>query len=133
LEYNFGTGFAIGALELLERLTLMLMSGVDDGSTLVLRTDSDGTLSSNQWKLSLGRKDDNDLCLRNDTFVSRQHAFLIWRDNGWWLEDRDSTNGSFLESNHDFFSDTRVQGTVPIEIGQLFRVGRTWMRIQAAE
>jgi predicted component of type VI protein secretion system len=118
---------------LLERLTLMLMSGVDDGSTLVLRTDSDGTVSSNQWKLSLGRKDDNDLCLRNDTFVSRQHAFLIWRDNGWWLEDRDSTNGSFLESNHDFFSDTRVQGTVPIEIGQLFRVGRTWMRIQAAE
>lgn len=111
----------------------MLMSGVDDGSTLVLRSDSDGIHTNNQWKISLGRKDDNDLCLRNDTFVSRQHAFLIWRDGGWWLEDRDSTNGSFLESQIDFFSDERVQNIVPLEIGQLFRVGRTWMRIQAVE
>jgi pSer/pThr/pTyr-binding forkhead associated (FHA) protein len=133
LEYNFRKSFAIGAFELLERLTLMLMSGVDDGSTLVLRSDSDGTKTHNQWKLTLGRKDDNDLCLRNDTFVSRQHAFLIWRDGGWWLEDRESTNGSFLESQIDFFSDERVQGIVPLEVGQLFRVGRTWMRIQAVE
>ena len=111
----------------------MLMSGVDDGSTLVLRSEGDGRKTSNEWKLTLGRKDDNDLCLRNDTFVSRQHAFLIWRDGGWWLEDRDSTNGSFLESETDFFTDERVQGIVPIELGQLFRVGRTWLRIQAVE
>lgn len=118
---------------LVDRLTIMLMSGVDDGSTLVLRSESDGKKSASEWKLTLGRKDDNDLCLRNDTFVSRQHALIIWRDDGWWLEDRESTNGSFLENNTDFFSDERVQGIVPIEVGQLFRVGRTWLRIQAAE
>src|SRR5690606_2913792 len=77
-------------------------------------------------------KDDNDLCLRNDTFVSRNHANLIWRDAGWWLEDKDSTNGTFLENNNDFFIDERVRGSVPIELGQLFRVGRTWLRIQVA-
>lgn len=118
---------------MVERLTIMIMSGVDDGSTLVLRADSEGIKTGENWKLSLGRKDDNDLCLRNDTFVSRQHANLYWRDGGWWLEDRDSTNGSFLENNHDFFIDERVFGTVPLELGQLFRVGRTWLRIQAMD
>jgi pSer/pThr/pTyr-binding forkhead associated (FHA) protein len=109
----------------------MFMSGVDDGSTLELQPRHDGTVKTNQWILKVGRKDDNDLILRNDTFVSRYHAHLTWRDDGWWLEDLKSTNGTFLENEADIFSDERVQNrVVPIELGQMFRVGRTWLRIQ---
>lgn len=115
---------------MIDRVTVMVMSGVDDGSLIVMRSDAEGHTTDSQWTLTIGRKDNNDLCLRNDTFVSRQHATLMWRDNGWWLEDKDSTNGTFLENDKDFFTDERVRGSVPIEPGQLFRVGRTWLRIQ---
>jgi pSer/pThr/pTyr-binding forkhead associated (FHA) protein len=112
----------------------MFMSGVEDGSTVFLRPKNDGTLNGNEWHLRVGRKDDNDLVLRNDTFVSRYHAQLLWRDDGWWLEDLKSTNGTFLENETDIFTDERIQErAVPVEIGQMFRIGRTWLRILTVE
>ena len=108
------------------------MSGVNDGSIRTLRSETEGILTDKQWLITVGRRDDNDLCLRDDTFVSRKHANLIWRDARWWLEDKDSTNGTFLENEKDFFIDERVLGSVTIELGQLFRLGRTWLRIQVA-
>ena len=117
---------------MLEQITIMIMSGVDDGDIMTLRSESEGVRTDTQWLITVGRRDDNDLCLRNDTFVSRSHANLIWRDAGLWLEDKDSTNGTFLENDNDFFVDERVRGSVPIEFGQLFRLGRTWLRIQVA-
>lgn len=109
------------------------MSGADDGAELELQTGREGQRTDQNWSLSVGRRDENDICLRNDTFVSRYHANLHWRDNRWWLEDRNSTNGTFTEEEEDFFNDRRVKGIVPVEYHQLFRVGRTWMRIQPAE
>ncbi len=114
-------------------LIVMVMSGVEDGSLLKFRPDKTGELHEEQWSLNIGRRDENDVCLRNDTFVSRQHARLHWRDERWWLEDCDSTNGTFLENMDDFFLDRRVKGIVPLDEGQLFRVGRTWLRIQPNE
>jgi predicted component of type VI protein secretion system len=112
-------------------ITIMIMSGVEDGTTIDLNPKTDGTISSNMdWILTIGRKDDNDLCLRNDTFVSRYHAKLMLHDGGWWLEDIRSTNGSFTEDEADKFNEIRFEGTIPIERGQLFRLGRTWLRLQ---
>ena len=116
------------------QLDLMIMSGVDDGSLIAYRTQhGDGVLSEDTWTITIGRRDENDLCLRNDTFVSRRHAKLHFKGNRWWLEDCDSTNGTFIENPKDFFEDSPVKGIIPIEIEQLFRVGRTWMRIQGKE
>ncbi len=110
------------------KLDVMLMSGVDDGLILSFAsTLGDGQLAEDKWVVSIGRREDSDICLRNDTFVSRQHAFLIWENDRWWLEDCKSTNGTFLE---DADADAAVQGIVPINPAQLFRVGRTWLRIQ---
>lgn len=109
----------------------MIMSGVEDG--LLLKYDSqsgDGTLFEDHWVISVGRREENDLCLRNDTYVSRQHANIHWKDSQWWLEDCQSTNGTFVENIDNYFDDTRVKGIIPIEAGQIFRIGRTWLRIQ---
>jgi pSer/pThr/pTyr-binding forkhead associated (FHA) protein len=115
-------------------LYIMIMSGDKDGSLLEYNTKSgDGELIDDHWTLSIGRREDRDLCLRNDTYVSRQHANIHWKDKHWWLEDCNSMNGTFLENANDFFDDARVKGIVPIEIGQIFRIGRTWMRIQPIE
>lgn len=113
------------------QLNIMIMSGVDDGSVLSFNSENgDGKFFEGDWLLSIGRRDENDLCLRNDTFVSRQHAFLHWRDDRWWLEDCESTNGTFVENQGDFFNDYRIHGIIALEINVLFRVGRTWLRIQ---
>jgi len=114
-------------------VTITIMSGADDGSELEFATYQNGERTDESWTLTIGRRDENDLCLRNDTFVSRRHASLHWKNNAWWLEDRDSTNGTFTEAPDDFFNDQRVSGIVPIEVNQLFRIGRTWLRIQPLE
>lgn len=107
---------------------IMLMSGVDDGLLLTFdQFDQDQAVAGGEWTLSIGRKEDNDVCLRNDTYSSRYHAKVHWRDQRWWLEDCDSKNGTFIE---DHLDGARVTGVIPLESGQLFRVGRTWMRIQ---
>ena len=114
-------------------LRLMIMSGVEDGASLELSSEGDGKKTPDKWTLTVGRRDDNDVCLRNDTFVSREHAKLHWMDSRWWLEDCESTNGTFIENVDNYFDDKRVKGIIPLGISQLFRIGRTWLRIQPVE
>ncbi|RMG83122.1 MAG: FHA domain-containing protein [Chloroflexi bacterium] len=117
-----------------QKIKVIIMSGAEDGSTRVFDSkNGDGIFRENKWTLGIGRKDDNDLCLRNDTFVSRQHANLHWMEGRWWLEDCNSTNGSFIENEESFFEDQRVKGIIPVKAGQLLRVGRTWLRLEEAE
>jgi len=111
------------------KLNLMIMSGVDDGKLITCSSaNQEGQLSGDEWTITLGRRDDNDVCLRNDTYASRYHARLHWRGSRWWLEDRESRNGTFLEDRVD---DARVIGTIPIDVNQLFCLGHTWLRIQS--
>lgn len=113
------------------RLNIMIMSGVDDGSVLKLTMDEgESRLADGSWVITIGRHDDNDICLNNDTFVSRHHARICCRADGLWLEDCDSTNGTYVETP---IEDLQIDQAAPITPGQLFRVGRTWMRIEQAE
>lgn len=113
------------------QVDIMIMSGVDDGLVMSYSTENnDGTLKDKEWVLTLGRRDDNDLCLRNDTFSSRYHAKLYLRGDNWWLEDCNSKNGTFVEDDQE---DARVSGMIEVSMGQLFRVGRTWLRIQTPD
>ncbi len=113
------------------RLEITLMSGVDDGLHFNHSTENgDGQLDDQRWTISIGRREDSDICLRHDIYVSRQHALIYWDGHRWWLQDCNSTNGTFIESRG---ADERVSGTIPINPGELFRVGRTWMRIEPTE
>jgi pSer/pThr/pTyr-binding forkhead associated (FHA) protein len=115
------------------KLELMIMSGVYDGLRLNYDSNNgDGEFdsASGKWTISIGRHDDSDVCLRSDSFVSRQHATLYWENQLWWLEDLESTNGTFLENGE---TDARVTTARPVQVGALFRIGHTWMRIQAMD
>lgn len=110
-------------------IDIMIMSGVEDGLVMSYAVaNGDGVFEDDEWIITLGRRDDNDLCLRNDTFSSRYHARLYLRGASWWLEDCNSKNGTFIEHDDD---DTRVAEMIELTPGQLFRVGRTWLRIQS--
>jgi len=116
------------------KVNIMLMSGVEDGDQRLLDSDNnDGKLNGDRWSISIGRQDDNDIILQKDTFVSRHHAKLHYEANQWWVEDCQSTNGTFSENEDQFFLDRKVSGTLLLDTTLMFRVGRTWLKIKPIE
>lgn len=115
-------------------VTIVIMSGVEDGIERILNTENgDGQVDGQHWSISIGRRDENDLVLKNDTFVSRYHARIHYEADQWWLEDIHSTNGTFTENADQFFMDNKVTGTTLLDHDLMFRVGRTWLKIEDFE
>ncbi len=107
-------------------LTLMIMSGPDDGRVIHLSQQrGNGFVSADgTWSLVFGRRDECDVNIPFDTQVSRQHAVLrVAQDGEMWLTDAGSLNGTFL-------GETQLEEPARLQNGQLFRLGRTWMRVQ---
>ncbi len=98
------------------RIAIGVMSGPRDGDVLHVEAQP-GTA------LIIGRREDSDVCLSYDNQVSREHAAILYDGTRFWLEDLRSTNGTFLEG-------TRITSKVELHPGQLFRVGRTWLRLE---
>ena len=65
--------------------------------------------------VSIGRSADNTLIL-DEEFVSDHHARLRVKDDGWWLEDLSSTNGTWVKGE-------RLTLARPIKVGWLFGIG----------
>lgn len=114
-------------------VNVCVISGADDGTVMTLHSESSGRLVDAGWTLSIGRLETCDVCLTKDSFVSRNHASLHWRSDRWFLQDLESKNGTFLPNPSNFFEDQRVTDERPLEAGQPFRIGRTWLVIKAPD
>ena len=101
-------------------LQLMIMSGPDDGAVLSLQAPKQGDA------YILGRREDCDVVLPYDSQVSRQHTRLFFKDDLWYIQDLDSRNGTYVGTQ-------RIDRVTPLKPGQMFRLGRTWLRLQATE
>jgi len=97
------------------------MSGPRDGDTLSFDVDFDHVPPP--LIVTIGRREDMDIQLHFDSQASRTHAHLIYDGSDFWLEDLESRNGVFLSD------DVRITERTKIEPGELFRVGRTWLRL----
>jgi pSer/pThr/pTyr-binding forkhead associated (FHA) protein len=73
--------------------------------------------------VTLGRSSENDLVLDEDDFASVKHARIEPRRDGVWVEDLDSTNGTFVNG----IKLTRPQKLTP---GDVIRVGETDLRYE---
>jgi hypothetical protein len=73
---------------------------------------------------SLGRDVNNSIVL-DDSYVSADHALLTFRGRAWFVEDRASTNGTWLNGQ-------RVAGPVPLGYGDEIQVGQVRMRLERA-
>ncbi len=100
-------------------LSITMMSGPRDGESYNFPLPDDDDLI-----LTVGRREGCSIVLGYDSQVSRLHARIIFdaRDDEYFLEDVDSRNGTFI-------GQSRVRGRVALEPGTLFRIGRTWLRI----
>lgn len=73
---------------------------------------------------SIGRAARNTLTL-NDSYLSNEHALITWRSGQWWLEDRDSRNGTLL-------NDAPVDDAVVLATGDMITLGETELRVNLA-
>ena len=117
-----------------DSISVRLMSGPQDGLQIVLKLD---TKADNIWVI--GRSDDCDIALGYDPQVSRVHARLVCKCNDdtmadgleamhmpllrLRLVDLESRNGTYIGDRK-----LRNEGA-DLAPGDLFRVGRTWLRI----
>ncbi|MBC8171633.1 MAG: FHA domain-containing protein [Anaerolineae bacterium] len=116
------------------KIGIVVMSGSLDGKLMrYYASKGQGTSVDAGWVVTIGRQENNDICLPGDSSISRNHARLHWIEHHWWLEDLESTNGTFVTSSDDFFKEMRVLKHDPIEIGQIFRVGKTFLRLQTLD
>jgi hypothetical protein len=104
------------------RITVTYMSGPLDGKTLEWdcpRDDSETALT-----ITIGRRTGCDIMLDYDSQVSRLHARLVYEPTSRtiFLEDAGSRNGTFLGGD-------KLTTRRPMEPGTLFRIGRTWLRL----
>jgi len=96
---------------------------------LVMIENGDGSDGEMTFSLkpytSIGRAAGNTIEL-TDTYCSAEHALVVWRDNQWWLEDRDSRNGTLL-------NDVSVDTLVVLSSDDVIRIGRVSLRFETED
>jgi hypothetical protein len=70
---------------------------------------------------SLGRDVNNTIVL-DDPFASSEHAVLTFRGRAWYIEDRTSTNGTYVNG-------VPVEGLGPLGFGDEVQIGEVRMRL----
>jgi hypothetical protein len=71
---------------------------------------------------TIGRSDSNTIAI-TDPYASGEHALLTWRSGQWWLEDRDSRNGTLL-------NDMPVDTPLIISHGDVIGIGQMQLRFE---
>lgn len=97
------------------------------GQLVALHTLDDMTVPTGQLYpllplTTLGRAPTNMIVLA-DTFASSEHALIALRDGHWWLEDRDSRNGTLLNG-------VPVNQAVIVTEGDEIGIGAVRFRLQ---
>jgi pSer/pThr/pTyr-binding forkhead associated (FHA) protein len=117
-----------------QEISITYMSGPLDGKTLRFEQPDIG----DELVLAIGRREGCDIHLQFDNQVSRVHARLgctvadVTSSESvpnpfimsFWLQDAGSRNGTFVERDK-----TPIQGKVSLRPGSMFRIGRTWLRL----
>ena len=98
------------------KVTITLIEGPASGRSFEFK-DADAFLVGRSKKAHLRFR------AEQDQFISRTHCLLDIRPPRCIITDLDSTNGSFVE-------ETRIKERTEVEAGQLFRIGRTWLRVE---
>ncbi|MCU0474814.1 MAG: FHA domain-containing protein [Anaerolineae bacterium] len=115
-------------------ISITFMSGPNDGISLPFTQPGRGE----ERTLTIGRREGSDIHLPFDSQVSRNHARLTCAlqpasssdiDDmpyvmSFTLEDTGSRNGTFIEKHTE-----PIAGKVSLRPGALFRIGRTWLRL----
>jgi pSer/pThr/pTyr-binding forkhead associated (FHA) protein len=93
--------------------------------SMVVLNEKGGKVESHQLdgeQLQIGRADACQVKL-SDTYVSQFHARIYRRDEGWYVEDLGSTNGTYLNQR-------RITSPAELRAGDRLRIGKTNMELR---
>ncbi|MFC1708444.1 FHA domain-containing protein [Candidatus Omnitrophota bacterium] len=88
---------------------VFVVSGPLKGHKYIIKSDS---------KILIGRSSDANIRIGYDDFCSRQHAMLYWDKETCFIEDLNSTNGTFVNSE-------RVSTRKGLKKGDIIGLGKT--------
>jgi hypothetical protein len=74
---------------------------------------------------TIGRDVNNSIVI-DDSFVSAEHALLTFRGRAWYVEDRGSTNGTWLNGQ-------RVETYMSLGYGDELQIGQVRLRLERAQ
>ena len=94
---------------MIKLVVVLVLSGPLKGHKYFVKSDS---------KILIGRSDEANIRIGYDDFCSRRHAVLYWEDNLCYIEDLDSTNGTFV-------NDRRIHGKIELKKGDIIGLGDT--------
>jgi hypothetical protein len=77
----------------------------------------------NSAQLTIGRGNQNDIPIATDEYASARHARFEPRQDGVWVQDLGSTNGTFLNG-------TRLERPRRLAEGDVVRIGETDLRYE---
>ncbi len=102
------------------QITISFMSGPFDGKWLAWDYPNEGR----DLIVTIGRRETCDIILNYDSQVSRLHARVTYdiAAETFYLEDSGSRNGTFVNGE-------RITERVQLRPGTMFRIGRTWLRL----
>ncbi len=97
-----------------------------NGSSRLVVEDSDILAPSTPFEVSggttnIGRSSSSDIVLKNDDYVSGNHAMLTRHGGMLYVEDAGSTNGTYV-------NERKAVGATPLRSGDRLRVGSTTFR-----
>ena len=101
-------------------------SPIKTGTLVVLKSPAleQGTrFELDSAALTIGRGGQNDVPLEEDEFTSARHARFEPRRDGVWVQDRGSTNGTFVNG-------TQIDRPRRLAPGDVVRVGETDLRYE---
>ena len=115
------------AVVILIRLYASLRQNRRDERPLIMLYDEDvrKAVPVLYWENSIGRSRACDIYLTDST-VSREHAVLMRRDDGWSITDSDSKSGVFVNGE-------KISGRTNIYLDDRIRIGTTNLIVKRAE
>jgi pSer/pThr/pTyr-binding forkhead associated (FHA) protein len=100
--------------------------GLVTGRLVVLKSpdlDEGQDFELDSAQLTIGRGGQNDIAIRSDEYASARHARFEPRQDGVWVQDLGSTNGTYLNG-------ARLEHPRRLTPGDIVRVGETDMRYE---
>lgn len=94
---------------MIKLVVVFVLSGPLKGHKYFVKSDS---------KILIGRSDEANIRIGYDDFCSRRHAVIYWEDDTCFIEDLDSTNGTFVNNQ-------RIHGKVELKKGDMIGLGDT--------
>jgi hypothetical protein len=100
--------------------------GLDTGHLVVVKSadlERGEDFELNSAQLTIGRGSQNDIAIASDEYASARHARFEPRQDGVWVQDLGSTNGTYLNG-------TRLDRPRRLSHGDIVRVGETDLRYE---